>query len=297
MKMTQEELTKIIENHRHWLIEDCINWTTLYANLREADLTRANLMEADLTRANLMEADLTGANLAGAKLRKANLTGAELRKAILTRADLTGAELFEANLFEAYLFEANLTGADLTRANLMEADLMEANLTGAELRKADLTGANLREADLTGAELRKANLTGANLTGANLTGANLTGANINDKYLNIAYPIHCPEYGSFIGWKKADDNLIVKLEILEDAKRSSAFGRKCRCDKARVLAIENLNGSKSEVTEVASRFKSDFIYRLGEIVKVDDFCEDRKEECAEGIHFFITRSEAVFYGM
>ena len=81
--------------------------------------------QADLTWANLREADLT----------RADLTGADLAWADLTRADLT-----EANLTKADLRWANLTGADLRGADLTEADLHWANLTGADLRGADLTG-------------------------------------------------------------------------------------------------------------------------------------------------------------
>ena len=47
------------------------------------------------------------------------------------------------------------------------------------------------------------------------------------------------------------------------------------------------------MNEIASDYNNDFIYRVGESVSVDDFDEDRKKECAPGIHFFITRQEAV----
>ena len=39
----------------------------------------------------------------------------------------------------------------------------------------------------------------------------------------------------------------------------------------------------------------DFIYKVGEIVEVKDFDENRWEECSTGIHFFLTRDEAVRY--
>lgn len=105
------------------------------------------------------------------------------------------------------------------------------------------------------------------------------------------HPMACPETGSFIGWKKAD-GAIIKLEIPEDAKRNSAFGRKCRCDKAVVLEIrrgdKNLDSAKSV-------HDPNFIYKVGETVYVDDFDEDRFHECAPGIHFFISMQEAIDY--
>ena len=154
--------------------------------------------------------------------------------------------------------------------------------------RANLSGANLIGANLIGADLYGANLSGADLYGANLSGANLSGAT------NVKYPIACPEKGSFIGFKKAHGHIVV-LEICEDAKRCSATSRKCRCSKAKVLAIENLDGSTSDLTEIASDHKNTFIYKLGEIVEEPKFNEDRWRECSEGIHFFITRQEAVDY--
>lgn len=149
---------------------------------------------------------------------------------------------------------------------------------------ANLWGANLRGANLREADLREADLRGANLWGAN---------NIPD----YICPICCPEKGSFIGFKKAyreQRPVIVELEIPADAKRSSATTRKCRCDKAKVLSITNLSGI-SEFTEAISNFDNDFMYEVGKTVEVDDFDADRWKECSTGIHFFITRNEAVNY--
>ena len=150
--------------------------------------------------------------------------------------------------------------------------------------KADLSGA-----DLSGADLSGANLSGADLSGANLSGADLYGAE------NVPFiPMACPDTGSFIGFKKAS-GYIVMLGIPEDARRLSATGRKCRCDKANVLCIEEMDGTASDLTEVTSDRDSSFVYKVGEMVSVPDFCEDRWQECSAGIHFFINRQEAVDY--
>jgi len=153
----------------------------------------------------------------------------------------------------------------------------------------DCEGWEDMRADLSGAYLTRANLSGANLSGAYLSGAYLSGAK------NIPYiPMACPDSGVFTAWKKAGGK-IVKLLIPEDARRSSATGRKCRCDKAVVIAIENLDGTAPGIVSVASNRDRNFIYTVGETVSVPDFCEDRFQECAAGIHFFINRQEAVEY--
>ena len=105
----------------------------------------------------------------------------------------------------------------------------------------------------------------------------------------------CPEKGSFVGYKKCRDNLIVKLEIPEDALRSSATTGKCRCSKAKVLSITDLDGSKVNAEYAVSKKDSGFFYKVGEVVSVDDFDTNRWKECSTGIHFFMTREEAVEY--
>ena len=186
-----------------------------------------------------------------------------------------------ANLYGADLYGADLRGADLREANLYEADLYEANLYEANLYEANLYEANLRGADLRGANLREADLYGANLRGADLRGAKGT-------YMA------CPTDGSFIGWKKAS-GYIVKLQITEDARRSSAGGEKCRCDKAYVVEIQNADGTKADIDTIHSNHDANFVYTVGATVEVSDFDGDRWNECAPGIHFFIDRRAAVEY--
>ena len=132
------------------------------------------------------------------------------------------------------------------------------------------------------------------------------------------FPLACPESGEFVAYKKCwyDDKVVykfcvVKLRIPADAKRSSAFGRKCRCSKAEVLEIYDLDGNELDNNVVAysyrSIYDSEFIgkkiltcmthlpYRKGTTVVPDGFCEDRFVECASGIHFFMTFEEAAAY--
>ena len=207
--------------------------------------------------------------------------GADLRDADLCGADLCDADLCGANLCDADLCDANLCGAYLCDANLRSANLSGANLRDADLRCADLCGANLCDADLRGADLRGANLYGADLRGANLR-------NAKGCYLS------CPTEGSFIGWKKASGH-IVKLRIPEDARRSSATGHKCRCDKAYVMEIQNMDGTKATEDTVRSDHDKNFVYTVGATVEVPDFDDNMWSECAPGIHFFIDRRAAVEY--
>lgn len=195
------------------------------------------------------------------------------------------ADLYGTDLRWAYLYGTDLRGADL-----YVADLRGANLCGADLCGADLRGANLSWANLSGADLSGANLSGADLYKADLYEADLRGAK------NLNFPIVCPEKGTFTAFKKAG-KYIIELEIPDDALRSSSTTRKCRCSKAKVVSITNLDGTPSDVKSVASCYDSNFIYNLGETVEVPNFDSNRWNECAPGIHFFITRQEAIDYAL
>ena len=217
--MNKEELTKVLENHRHWLNEDCDGCENMKADLRNADLRYADLGDANLRDADLRDADLR----------------------------------------DAYLRNADLGSADLRYANLRDADLRDADLRDADLRCANLSFADLRCAKMP------------------------------------FIPYACPDFGSFIGYKKAYGDFIVELEILADSKRCSATSRKCRCDKAKVLRILDMNRQEIDALYVVSKFDRNFVYRVGEIVSVDDFDENRWNECSTGIHFFVNFQEAVNY--
>jgi uncharacterized protein YjbI with pentapeptide repeats len=204
------------------------------------------------------------------------LHGADLRGAYLRHADLRGADLRHASLHGAYLMHADLRDADLCDADLRDADLCDADLRGA-----DLHGADLRGADLYGADLHRA----------------------YDVKLSIAKISILPDEGDIIGWKKAwTDNempptpVIVKLLIPADAQRSNATGRKCRASTARVLDLQDKQGNSLPPDITAySGYDTDFTYKKGETVHVENFDTNRWNECAPGIHFFITRIEAAEY--
>ena len=279
-------------------------------NLERAYLKYADLSGADLRYAILRGANLKDANLYNAYIRYADLNGAQLSNVNLRYADLYGANLKDAYLREAYLTGASLKYAILEGANLSNADLKGANLERAFLYNADLKGANLERAYLIKADLRDADLSGANLHSAFLRDAYLNGAYLKDVNLINAnfkgaigipddlMPLACPSEGSFIAWKKVyetdfdNGDKLVKLKIPADAKRSSATTKKCRCSKAKVLAITNL-GETETYDEVINCNYAPLTYKVGEMVYPDSFDENRWNECSHGIHFFMDKKDAI----
>ena len=262
--MNANQLNNVLRQHQKWLNETCRG------------------KRADLCGENLRNARLSGAALSGADLSRVDLTGADLQG-----ADLSGANLSRADLQGAVLAFANLRGADLSGADLRGAYLCDANLIGASLCGADLCGASLFGTDFTNAKLCRTDLRLVNID---------ANTKLDDETMSKFFPLCCPEVGAFIGWKKIRDDRIVKLLIPEDAQRSSAFGRKCRCSRAIVLEIERPDGMLEDKDYVGlSLYDFNFTYKVGETITPDSFDPDRKKECSYGIHFFLTKEEAVHY--
>ena len=252
---------KLTQKEINKIIENHQHWL-------KKDVDDWESMRADFSNKDLSNANLSGANLSNANLRYADLSYADLSYANLRYADIRCANIHCANLRDANLCDANFCNANLSDANLCFVNLNFAKLCNANLSDADLRCANFSNSDLSGTK-------------------------------NIMYiPMACPEEGSFIGFKKAvyaDKNYIVKLEILADALRSSATSRKCRCNKAKVLEIQNVDGSKANIDVVHSTCDPSFQYKTGQIVEEPKYDENRFNICSKGIHFFINRQEAVNY--
>lgn len=201
--------------------------------------------------------------------------------------DLSGWDLsnidFSLSSFHRVIFD----GADMTKCNVSHVLFENCSLRGASLRFAKLECALLRYADM-----RECNIEGANLHCAVLEYAKLDGIISNEE--TKWFRLHCPEKGAFLGYKKCFNGRLVQLLIPADAKRTSATMNSCRCNKAKVLTIKSFD-YKENYTEAWSLVDESFVYRVGEWVEVKDFNEDRWMDSTTGIHFWLTREEAMNY--
>lgn len=124
------------------------------------------------------------------------------------------------------------------------------------------------------------------------------------------FPLRCPQNGTFLGYKKIVyiDNCLDKwfclctIRIPEEALRMSSTGTKCRCSEAIVVDIQRIDriGNLIENQHLMSGFSifdPNFVYEVGKTVKVDNFDKNRFHECSRGIHFFMSKQEAIEYVM
>ncbi len=177
---------------------------------------------------------------------------------------------------------ADFRYADLSSADFSSADFRYASFRYANFRSADFSYTNFSSADFRYADFRYADLRSTDFRYADFSSA------------DFSYKI-TPQDCKFIGWKSAS-NKILKLEIQDWKKVSGGLvGRKLRTNKVKVLEIQEINGKKSDLNEIKSDYDSNFIYKLGKIIEEKEYEHTDLEECKKGIHFFITREEAVDY--
>ena len=287
-KISEEELKKILYDHKLWLNDKNTG--------KQAELYGMDLEHVDFSSENLCGARFSGSKLCGANFHNAILCGADFCRSDLRNANFTGAYLKSANFADANLWYARLDNSDLSEAYFSYANLWKATLCDAELQCAVFRNTNLCDVDFFGADLSDTNFECALLYGSSLRFTN--GLDLSSRA--AASLMVCPEKGSFIGWKKVIDDggteYIVELLIPDDAKRSSATSRKCRCSYAIVQSVTKNDKSQEKVQSVINHnFSTETVYEVGKPVYPDSFDDDRWMECSNGIHFFITRVEAVNY--
>ena len=263
---------------------------------------RADFSEKTINEWNVVDANLRGAIFKGAFFKKCVFVNCTL-----TKCDFTGATFIECIFVKCDLSETIFSAMRLTRTKMTNCRLYDNKVDNAIF-----CDSRFFDCWILGMQIDHSDFSETTFIGGQAH-FNLTDTSFDQGEPDI--PQLCPSEGSFIGWKKClvrckddiDDeeqyssyDVILKLQIEEDAKRSNAFCRKCRCSKARVVGVYNiLTGQPTQIDDehfvICSYFDNDFIYELNKTVEVQDFNEDRWITCASGIHFFMTQKEAAEY--
>lgn len=215
------------------------------------------------------------------------------------KLDLRHCTFENMDLTDINLENTDLEWSDFENVILKNANFKNSNLSNVFFEHADLSKAKFKNCIMHTTNLRYANLTDADISGADIFGANLEEANMTGlKYDENTkhYKMVCPENGAFLGWKTCFNTRLVRLLIPKDARRTSSTLNTCRCDKAKVLAITDPTETV-KFTEAVSYVDEDFVYKVGEIAYAKGFNPDRWRDSTGGIHFFMTKEEALGYLM
>ena len=281
--------------------DHCILSSTKFGNsiIDRANFYHANLCEAEIITCSALFCSFDHAYMHSTILNHTKCDGSTFINANINRAILSVSSFEECNFNSA-----GCVGSTFHRSRLYSSYLNACNILETDFTEAILVNADFSDAHITNSTFYRAYLSSANFKGATIDSfTSFCRADI-DKDMNIScpnVPINCPEEGSFIGFKVGlssidiSEVVLIKLEIMEDAKRSSGTRRKCRADKVKVLDIINLNSEKHEKEAISIKMRRNFKYKVGEVIQINNFDNNRWNECSTGIHFFITKDEALQY--
>ncbi len=221
----------------------------------------------------------------------------EVNKAGSDKIKLSDIKLSDMKLDNMNLSKLDLSWGDFNNISFRNCNFNHSLLEHTKFRNTDFKGSSFKQASLFGADLRgcclaETDCRGAVFSEALLSDADLRGL-IHDEN-TVHFRHSCPQTGYFYAYKKCFNDRLVKLLIPKDAKRSSGTSGACRCDKAIVVAISDLDG-KGFYKEAISFVDGNFVYKLGETVYADGFGEDRWLDSSHGIHFWMTEEEALGY--
>lgn len=287
-KLTQKQLDKKIELHQKWLNKEKGGKCLELENCTLENLSIGN------------------------KKDKTNLQFARFKNVYFNECKIHNIYLY-CGLFLKCKFYGCLISSSEFCKSMVEISCHCSRFKNILWKYTDMTGSIFRDTKMNDNDFFSVSLNKVRFELIDLAGSTIhTNTSVCSAYFyrcsNIPEIIQhqiCPPYGSFIGWKKVrqkDGQLfLLKLEIPEDAQRSSATTRKCRCSKAKVLGIYKPFTPLEQLplTKIMhnSYFNNDinFVYEVGKLAIPDSFDENERNECSNGIHFFMTPEEAIEY--
>ena len=327
MKYDGTNLKEVLEGHKEWLSRQSFDRDDyLKADFSDCDVENVNfigvnLSYADFSNSTLRNVVIDMSYFENTIFHEALFFNVKIKKSMFIGADFVlikfvGKEthIYESVFRKCYFAEALLINSIWDRITIVDCQLDNANLDHSTINASIICDSCFDYASFRGTSVCYTQIDSTNFPFADLEGADFSSsylgknvwfdsAKIEKAFLPFI-PSACPDTGEFIAWKACKSEvgpIVVKLLIPEDSKRSSSTGRKCRAEKAKVLEFQSLTGERLDypygpLKTAESSYDMSFVYKPGEIIiPTNDFCDDRFQECAGGIHFFINRGEAVHY--
>ena len=317
-------LKAILEDHMHWLDKDVEGWEKMRANLCNVDfsfisrqLSNANFSGAMLTNCDFSYSDLPQINFNNAVLKSCRFNHTYLANATFKNANIIGCNFNFADCTHSFFENAILTKVIADNATFQQSNFDNITINSSNFTLSNFEGCKFKNAKVYDSTLFICNLLNIftkntsfnfcslyksfihrhnegslDINRTELDFANIDDlANVRGRYIEYRAGKILNE--PIIGYKKCrtcdDLRAIVTLEIPKGAIVFSINGCKFRTNKVKVLAIDRV--------DTAYALYNNMSYHVGDEITINDFNCMYNVECASGIHFFMTKEEAINYMM
>lgn len=290
-----------------------IDGTVLYKDItiKEAIEKGLSLDEAYIANEDFSNMLIHNISFKGTTIINTKFDSADLDECYFNGATLRNVSFYMTTIKFSDFTISNLDQINFNKASISTTDFVLAVVSDTTFNRSDIVKVNFTNSQIHASSFNFTNITGSTFNYATLNRVCMYMSRIwNTIFENVKcyrciinsvesnripyVSLACPSEGSFIGWKVVDGSLI-KLLIPKDAKRSSATTHKCRCDKAKVLEITDLLTKELKSIITNTNYCPYVSYEVGKMVYPNTFDENRLNECAYGIHFFVDKQEAINY--
>ena len=199
----------------------------------------------------------------------------------------------ESRFIGANLRETRFIGIDISWVGFSLANLSTSVFDRCYFNEVSFRGANLVDAVFINCKFKDCDFTAANLYNTRFTACNLPLKEyMKGKVLTediIGYKGIRQRQPSHIGMA------IATLKIPKGAMVFSINGDKCRTNKAIVLDISSVYNPEKKKYDRGRSIHNGMSYYVGDEFTIHNFDCQYNKECSTGIHFFMSREEAINY--
>jgi len=215
--------------------------------------------------------NLTSKRFVNVVFNNVHFSSLNMQSVVFTYCYFKACEFNDCNLSDTYFFHNHFANVRIGKTNLSSAIFRHSPFVRCFIERCNLEDALFDNSHMMGSQISE-------------------NTNIPPSFYRQTLTL--PE-GDLIVYKSLRDNLIAKLLIPSDAKRSHSTSGKFRASKAKVLEISNFTGT--DVCFSGRSFYNNALYETGKDFIPNGFDTDPFAECSHGVHFFITREEAIKY--
>ncbi len=263
-----------------------------YSNVSNSNFHNSNFYNSDFSFSNFSNTDFSRSDFSNSVFSCSDFRSANFNNTCFERTNFNNSDFKSVNFSNSNFSNTNFHNADFSNSDFSYSDFNNTNFHNTNFNNSDFSYSNFHNSNFYNSNFSYSDFNNIDFRNANFSKSNFNKSNFSNVSFNYRIT---PEEGVIIGWKKANKK-IVKLEInCSDEISGGLISRKLRTNKVKVLEIQNIDGTKVDINEIRSDYDEYFVYRVGETIEIGDFVKDDKIECARGIHFFLTRNEAIHY--
>ena len=255
-------------------VYDC---SFVYTSMRSACVRNTSFENCNFSRALMCNMTYDGVSFIGCDIDGASLSASSFNDVRFEHCTMTSCSVADSQIYGS---------------TFLHVDAFRSSFCGSSFGGTKFTDCCLASTFFGNIAVTDSVVSSCRLNGAVFAPEGCGSFLFDNCYINhTTIGLHPAPEGDLIGWGWKGGSL-VKLLIPADSERSCGTDRKHRCRYAVVLSVDGTDTKTAETVHGCTVTQ----YIPGQEVHCDYWDKDRWNTCSGGIHFFLTKDEALAYG-